>query len=241
MKLESLKRLVVVVGLVGGALTGVAPHVLPVSTTALAAAIKVACIGDSITFGYNLQPDQSYPAELQRLLGSGYDVRNYGRNGATVLKQGDNPYWNMDLYQISTTFRPDIAIIMLGTNDSKPNNWDTHSGQFEPDYVDFVRHYQGLGSTVYVATPPPAQGGFSFWQVDKVVPHVRNVIQTTGARMIDVNQSMANMPQYFQDDVHPNAQGAAYLARVMYDGVRANGQSPLSPTNLRIVALAFGN
>jgi sialate O-acetylesterase len=228
MTTKFLKRLALLTALLGGAvLTGVsatgqsispsAPQNLRITSAAVPK--KLACIGDSITFGYQLPSDQSYPANLQRLLGSGYDVRNFGRNGATVLMQGDNPYWNMDLFQTSSAFLPDIAVIMLGTNDSKPNNWGPHSAEFEGDYTQFVKHYQALGATVYVAIPPPAQADFTYWQVDQVVPHVRNVIQATGAFTIDVNQAMSNLPQYFQDDVHPNAAGAAFLAQVIYTAV----------------------
>ncbi len=49
------------------------------------AQIKVACVGDSITAGYGLANPgtQSYPAQLQTILGGGYTVENYGASGAT--------------------------------------------------------------------------------------------------------------------------------------------------------------
>ena len=56
--------------------------------------IKVACIGNSITYGYGL-PDrttQSYPAQLQKMLGESYQVENFGKSGATLLNKGHRPY-----------------------------------------------------------------------------------------------------------------------------------------------------
>ena len=48
--------------------------------------VRVACIGDSITSGYRLaHPDRdAFPAQLQRMLGDGYEVRNFGVPGLGV-------------------------------------------------------------------------------------------------------------------------------------------------------------
>ncbi len=57
--------------------------------------IKVACVGDSITFGFTIEnrDQNSYPAQLGRLLGKNWEVKNFGVIGATLLKKGDMPYW----------------------------------------------------------------------------------------------------------------------------------------------------
>ncbi|MEO7101377.1 MAG: GDSL-type esterase/lipase family protein, partial [Luteolibacter sp.] len=90
------------------------------------AQVKVACVGDSITAGYALANPgtQSYPAQLQLLLGSGYTVGNFGLSGATLLKQSDFTYWNSSQYSASRTYNPNIVVIMLGTNDTKSWNWN---------------------------------------------------------------------------------------------------------------------
>jgi len=64
-------------------------------TCAYSTPVKIACVGDSITEGSGLTSPatQSYPARLQRLLGTNYNVRNFGVSGRTLLKQGDFPYW----------------------------------------------------------------------------------------------------------------------------------------------------
>src|SRR5438270_834071 len=93
----------------------------PLNEAAYHPPIKVACVGDSITQGSGLQ-ENTYPLQLQRMLGSNYEVRNFGVGGATLLEQGDKPYIQQKLYQDSLAFQPDVVVIMLGTNDSKPQN-----------------------------------------------------------------------------------------------------------------------
>ena len=88
-------------------------------------AIKVACIGNSITDGHgiDLAPRNGYPAQLQRILGNGYNVKNFGVSARTMLNKGDYPYMNELAWRDALAFKPDIVIIKLGTNDSKPENW----------------------------------------------------------------------------------------------------------------------
>ncbi|WP_449439172.1 hypothetical protein [Pedobacter steynii] len=51
--------------------------------------VKVACIGNSVTFGYGLKnpENESYPSVLQGLLRQKYEVKNFGLSGATLLKK----------------------------------------------------------------------------------------------------------------------------------------------------------
>ena len=121
------------------------------------AQIKVACVGDSITAGYALTNPgtQSYPAQLQILLGSGYSVGNFGLSGATLLKQSDFTYWNSSQHTNSLAYNPDIVLIMLGTNDTKPWNWNATN--FAADYHDLIAQYQALPTQpkVYICLSPP--------------------------------------------------------------------------------------
>lgn len=54
--------------------------------------VKVACVGDSITFGSYHLTKRNYPMVLSRLLGDGYCVNNYGYSGRTAMSNGDFPY-----------------------------------------------------------------------------------------------------------------------------------------------------
>src|SRR5689334_8855673 len=106
-------------------------------------AAKIACVGDSITYGSGLgdRGTESYPAVLQTLVGSAHTVENFGVSGATLLKNGDKPYWDESAYGSSGSFEPDVVVIMLGTNDAKPQNW-SHASEFAGDYAALIEHYR---------------------------------------------------------------------------------------------------
>ena len=110
--------------------------------------IKVACVGNSVTFGYKL-PDrktQAYPVRLQQMLGNGYDVRNFGHSGATLLNKGHNPYMQLPEFKDALAFKPDMVVIHLGLNDTDPRDWPQHGD-------DFVSDYRALIDSFRVANP----------------------------------------------------------------------------------------
>ncbi len=84
-------------------------------------ALRVACIGDSITFGCGVgDTNLSYPAKLQALLGAGYDVRNFGKSDATVTRGSFND-WARGLarqaeYTTALAFQSDVVVCNLGIN-----------------------------------------------------------------------------------------------------------------------------
>ncbi len=196
-------------------------------------AAKIACVGDSITYGYGLSDPntQSYPAVLQGLLGSSHTVQNFGVSGTTLLKSGDQPYWNTSDYGASGDFAPDVVVVMLGTNDAKAQNW-AHESDFASDYHDLVTHYRSLGAFVYVAAPPPVYdpGAYSIPPDvvnNQVVPLVRQVAMNENAPLIDVYAALSNQPGDFSDTVHPTADGAKVIAQtveaaLMLDGFGGN-------------------
>lgn len=116
--------------------------------------VKIACVGNSITYGAGIanREKNSYPAQLQYYLGENYEIRNFGQNGTTVLTQGDHPYVQTKVYKDSKEFLPDIVLIKLGTNDTKPQNWK-YKEQFAKDYQALNRHLPGasLSSANYSA------------------------------------------------------------------------------------------
>lgn len=108
---------------------------------------RITCIGASITYGATL-PDpatQSYPAQLQKLLGKGYEVSNFGVSSATLLRKGDLSYWNTDAYQKALKSNPDIVFIDLGGNDAKSVN-RIHLDEYEKDYHDLINSFAQLPS-----------------------------------------------------------------------------------------------
>lgn len=197
--------------------------------TAPADAAKIACVGDSITYGYNLSDPstQSYPAVLAMRLGASDTVQNFGVSGTTLLKSGDKPYWNETNFTASTSFEPDVVIIMLGTNDAKPQNW-SNKAEFTPDYLDLIAHYRSLGALVYVATPPPVYppGAYDIPPdvvANEVVPLVETIAGQANAPLVDVFTALSGKSDDFPDTVHPNAAGAALIAGTVQASLGIDG------------------
>ena len=202
--------------------------------------IKVACIGDSITYGWGFSDrgTDSPPAQLQRLLGSGYTVNNYGVSGATLMKSGDKPYWDLSVYTDSTNWLPNIVIIMLGTNDSKSSNW-AKKANFVTDSLAMINHYKDLSSNpvVYLATCPKVYGSGNYGITDpivtgEIVPLQKQVASQTDTPLIDMNAATSNMSENFPDKVHPNVAGAAVIAQVWYTAITSSSPAPTPPRTM---------
>ena len=186
--------------------------------------IKVACVGNSITEGSGLQ--QTYPQVLQELLGEQYEVRNYGMGGRTLLKKGDFPFWNEAKYEEVLAWNPDIVIIKLGTNDTKPQNWK-YKDEFVKDYVAFIKSFKKLPSKpkVYIANPVPVfedKFGISKEVMDnEVLPAVKKIARKTKVEIIDLYTPFLGKADLTYDGIHPNDAGAALLAKQVYEVLQA--------------------
>jgi alpha-L-fucosidase/lysophospholipase L1-like esterase len=183
----------------------------------------VACIGNSITFGDGIQDKErhSYPALLQKLLGDDWDVHNFGVGGRTLLHNGDFPWRNEPQYKAAKDCRPDIVIIKLGTNDTKPWNWKFKES-FIPDYLQLIDEFRALPSrpVIYVCLPVPAFPGE--WGISDsvlttdVIPMIRIIASKRPVRVIDLRTPLEGKREFFPDKVHPNEDGAMVMARTIY-------------------------
>jgi lysophospholipase L1-like esterase len=201
----------------------------------LAMPVKIACIGDSITEGAGLANAsvESYPAKLQRLLGTNYIVRNYGVSGRTLLKKGDFPYWKEANFKASHDWLPDIVIIQLGTNDAKPYNW-RYGTNFVSDYEEMVSSYASLSNspTVIACTPCPVYGIGAYdirpgTVATNIAPTVREIASQMMLQVIDLNTRLAGHADWFPDTVHPNSKGMTAMAAVVYSSLL--GGPPAEP------------
>ena len=200
-------------------------------------AIRVACIGNSITdgFGIDMAAVNSYPAQLQRLLGDGYAVRNFGVSARTLLNKGDLPYMNEPQWRDAQQFQPDVVIIKLGTNDSKPENWQ-HSADFEQDLTQMIttlrpdlaqkpkKGKKGQVSAqrprIYLATPIPAFK--PTWNINDsvivngIIPVIQRVAKQYQLDIIDLHTLYADDgDKMLSDGIHPDARGARRIAEII--------------------------
>lgn len=201
---------------------------LPATLAAQSHKIKVACIGNSVTYGYTLSDPstQSYPALLQQRLGSGYEVRNFGHSGATLLRKGHRPYDKTPEFREALNLHADIAIIDLGLNDTDPRDWPAYRDDFMRDYrwlIDTLRA-SNPRMKVYICTLTPVFTGHPrfmsstlswYTEVQKLIPVIA---RQNGATLVDLYGPLHDRPDLFTDPptLHPNRKGAAKLSDIVY-------------------------
>lgn len=195
--------------------------------------IRIACVGDSITYGYRVRSRRKncYPARLGRLLGDDYCVGNFGFSGRTATESGDRPYTKTRLFHQSLAWKPDIVLLMLGTNDSKPQNWNAED--YKRDMERLIDTYRELGSQVLLLLPLPVYPVNGAVKFDisasvldsEILPICCTLSTQNNLTMIDAHSAFTDRPELFTDGVHPNRQGAEQLAKVIYQDFTKKGDT----------------
>lgn len=187
--------------------------------------LKVACVGDSITEGPGRKHPESYPMQLQEILGKTFRVKNFGVSSTTLLKKGDFPYWQEGQFQRARQFKPDILIIILGTNDSKPENW-RHNASFVADFVSLIVEFKDsmpADGKFFICIPPPVfKDNYGIREavlVDEMVPMIKEVATKTKVNIIDLHAPLKNSAHQFPDGVHPNRDGAGRMAKIIMESI----------------------
>ena len=209
--------------------------VIPKTPKVLPGKTHIACIGDSITFGagVNGKTQMTWEHFLNELLGEEYQVINYGISGRTLQDEGDYPYKKDKFYQISLHCGAEIYLIMLGTNDAKPYNWDRE--RYRRELASFVEEYRALPQKprVLLMTPPrcyddPKIGKVAF-DIDRetidreIVPILREEAEGKGLPVVDLNAFTQGHPDWFGDGVHPNESGNRLIAGYLAEQLRGLG------------------
>lgn len=184
-------------------------------------AVKVACVGDSITEGAGLarQSQTGYPVVLNKLLGKHYQVLNSGRSAATLQKKGDLPYWNCKEFSNVFVYNPKIIVIKLGTNDTKPQNWKL--GNYEADYQALIDTFSTIKPkpVIYLCKPVPVfktrWGINDSTMVNAVIPALDRLATKNGLKIIDLYTGMKDEGANFPDNIHPNEKAAAKMAQII--------------------------
>ena len=191
-------------------------------------AVRVACIGNSITFGAGIKnrSRDSYPSVLARMLGDSYWVKNFGVSARTMLNKGDHPYMNEPAYKNALAFNPNIVVIKLGTNDSKSFNWK-YKADFMKDAQNMINPFKGLPSQpkIYLCYPSKAYltgDGINDDIISKeIIPMIKKLAKKNDLSVIDLHTAMDGMPELFPDRIHPNEKGAQVMAKAVYQSISA--------------------
>lgn len=186
--------------------------------------IRIACVGDSITEGSGIRDAKinGYPAQLGKLLGQKYDVRNFGIRMRVVMKKQYPSYWKSEEFKAAKAFLPNVVIIMLGTNDAKDVYWKGGKRDFIPDYEALIKVFQNLKSKpkVYVCFPPPIfpeKYGITDTRIKtEIIPMIKQIAKNAGVKAIDMYKALKGKGEMFPDKIHPNIEGAAVMAKTVY-------------------------
>lgn len=204
--------------------------------------IVVVCVGDSITYGARLEDreNQSYPAQLQTLLGENYFVENFGVGGSTLIKKGKPTVWT-ELPKIKEA-NPDIVIISLGTNDTcgmgtcgDRKCWE-YKDEYEDDYRDLIDELLTLPSRpqIFICAPSPMvleTPGLNSKRIagltvrkprlQEFIDTVRKISEEKSIQFIDLNIPLDHRPELFVegDGVHPNKYGYKAIAELVFDSL----------------------
>ena len=195
--------------------------------------IKVACIGNSVTYGYGHEnpAETSYPSQLAKKLGDDYEVGNFGKSGATLLRKGHRPYNEQEEFKKALEFAPDIAIIHLGLNDTDPRNWKYYKREFISDYVALIEAFEEVNPDIeiYICRMTPIfhwhhrfkKGTRDwYWEIQATIENIAYNIAEV--KLIDLQETLYHRPDLMPDALHPNPEGAKLIAQRVYSAITGN-------------------
>ncbi len=219
---------------------------------------KVACIGDSITYGFGLSDHgtQSYPAQLQKLLDEfetgKYEVRNFGNSGRGIYldsmrgseKRG---FRYMPEHKAALEWKPDYVICNLGINDNgeyiKEYTGGRKRGQFESDYLALLEDYRQANPKakfcIWTKLSPLAEGQRFYRSPEPFLMQadLEAVARKMNAVGLDMQEPLREkMDEIFaRDKIHPNAEGARIIAETtfkrVFGGLSSEGASCIEDSN----------
>ncbi len=199
--------------------------------------VKVAFIGDSITQGVGVGADnyatQSYPAQLQAMLGDSYHVGNFGRSSAYTLaadneynvkKDATLSYRNTQQYKDSIKFGADVVVIMMGVNDIRSMSCAEARVALKEALADLTLEYCAMESVqkVYIATSIMIPSSATIYQYSdgRLQDVQREVASELGVDVIDIytmTRDYMNVAMHYTGDrIHPVKDSYNEMARAFH-------------------------
>ena len=189
--------------------------------------VTVALIGDSVFYGVWMpnRADETIEGYLTDLLTEEDTVLNFGVPGAALQSGADQPYINEPAYRKSLQCGADYYIILLGTNDATPYNWNREC--FAQEYRTFLQSYIDLTDKDHVCAviPPqvyedPYTHAINYSVVQDALYEetvvIREAAEEAGVQCADLYTLTAEHPEWFWDGVHPNKDGNRAIAEEIF-------------------------
>ena len=184
---------------------------------------KVACIGDSLTRGYLLEDAQSYPAQLQQLLGAQYEVRNFGHTSSYVIDDGP----------------VEILIFMFGANDVGAYNFTPL--YFQNQYRELIDSFRQTKKhpKIYLIIAPDSRD-LHFGLIQQTIQPVMTLGQQLPATVINPYYLFLGHPEdYLSDGLHLTGTAYGKLAQLVYQAMQgsvAYVEAPVEPISPEVQA-----
>ncbi|WP_449439170.1 GDSL-type esterase/lipase family protein [Pedobacter steynii] len=128
------------------------------------------------------------------------------------------------------SFKPDVAIIHLGLNDTDPRDWPEFKDDFKSDYswlIDTLRK-QNPNVKLFICKLTPIFNGHPrfksgtrdwYWQIQQQIIEIAKANHTG---LIDLTSALYNRPDLFADNLHPDKEGATIIAKTVYENLTGN-------------------
>jgi|TARA_B100001059_G_scaffold52407_2_gene46135 lysophospholipase L1-like esterase/pimeloyl-ACP methyl ester carboxylesterase len=201
-----------------------------------ASQVKVAMLGDSITFGSGATPIQAnrYATKLGKFLGDDYLVKTFAASSLCLLQKADRPFLKTTHFTEALSFKPDIAVITLGTNDTcqndKRKNWE-HQNDLTSNAISLINKLRkgNPRMIIHLCSPTPMfpnQKGLKQGRtIDlktraKRLPTIQQAYKKAAAtdekiHFHDLTRAISS--GHTTDGVHPNNEGHEQLAKHYLD------------------------
>ncbi len=193
----------------------------------------------------------SYPAELQKLLGDGYDVRQFGQGGTAVTFGHPQAIWTSkdgqksDIFQNALniqTFKSIfeqafpgqlfakvqwIIIINYGTVDASNATWQQSKPNIYNSYIAFINMFKG---EKIVALPQPTfrvgEQNIKNSNIVELLPFIKSIADSAGAKITDFNTGVSE-DMALNDGIHFPSYGAGnkLFAKRVYETIKIGVQS----------------
>ncbi len=181
-------------------------HTLPAGSQILA-------LGDSLTAGTGVAPEEAWPERLAQL--TGWVIINGGVSGDTS---------GAALERLPTLLEehdPVLVLVTLGGNDMLRRIPQAKTIANLGQILDLIK--QRGAKPVLLATPEPSIAGAAFRNLS-AADFYREVADAHGVPLIeDAIADVLSDPQMKGDPLHPNAAGHAQLSGKIFDALKSIG------------------
>ncbi|MBQ7507507.1 MAG: hypothetical protein IJT05_09285 [Lachnospiraceae bacterium] len=196
---------------------------------------RIACVGDSVTFGSGVirgREKKVWVTKLGQLLGPEFQTLNLGIGSRTLQDEGDFPYRTdpKGYYPMLEKLRPEAVLFMLGSNDTKPQNWNSARFSWElDDWIEVIKKIKTV-THIWLMIPPHAYPGrgqevppYDISErilTEEVAPIIRKAARQARVGLINLQELTEDHPEWYSDGVHPNDYGNTRIAEFIYEKIR---------------------